>query len=253
MNYNQHHNKILNEGLRYGDLENYVSELFTIDQYKSKMGEDEDVVVIGFRVKDKFPALDLVEFLEKGYEFVLDADMSSGEEYDGQYQVFVEIERTPKLVKQLTEIINGLKHLTKTQNWKFRYQRDSSSQDFNENTLKSNVPMTKEDYKKKLIEIKTADLREFFNQGAVGMTLNEHNDLTFKKPFAGDIKTKFIAIGDYEAIKKLIPGSLNLSETAQSQVLFLNKFLGNYDINKIGDKFLIRNDKQAVIIEKRIW
>jgi hypothetical protein len=36
--------------------------------------------------------MDLVEFIEKGYKFILDADMSAGEENDGQYQVFVEME-----------------------------------------------------------------------------------------------------------------------------------------------------------------
>lgn len=246
-------NKQINEGLRYGDLENYVSDLFTIDQYKSKMGEDEDVTVIGFRVKDKYPALDLVEFIEKGFNFVLDADMSSGEEYDGEYQVFVEIERTPKLVEQLTELLGGLKHLTKNKNWRFRYQRDPSSQEFNEDTVKGNIPLTKEDYAQRVLKIKNQDVQEFFDQGAVDITLNEHNEITFKRPFAGDVKAKFIAIGPYDAVKELIPGSLNLTETAQSQVLFLNKFLGNYDINKIGDKFLIRNKDQAIIIEKRTW
>lgn len=58
------------------------------------MGKDEDVVVISFKVKDKFPAIDLMEFIEKGYTFVLDADMSSGEERDGTYSVFVELERS---------------------------------------------------------------------------------------------------------------------------------------------------------------
>jgi len=56
----------LNEGLRYGDLENYVSEVFTVDQYRSKMGEDSDVIVLGFRVREKNPAIDMMEFIEKG-------------------------------------------------------------------------------------------------------------------------------------------------------------------------------------------
>ena len=67
------------EGLRAGDLKDMVSNRVTIDQYKSKMGEDKSIVVLAFKVKDKFPAIDLMEFIEKGYNFVLDADMSSGE------------------------------------------------------------------------------------------------------------------------------------------------------------------------------
>jgi hypothetical protein len=85
-------NQQLNEGLRSGDLRNYVSEVFTVDRYSSKMGEDQDIVVLGFRVREKNPAIDMMEFIEKGYPFILDADISAGEENDGQYQVFVEIE-----------------------------------------------------------------------------------------------------------------------------------------------------------------
>ena len=57
-------NNILTEGLRREDLKDFVSEVFTVDHYKSKMGEDRDVVVIGFRVKEKYPAIDLMEFIE---------------------------------------------------------------------------------------------------------------------------------------------------------------------------------------------
>jgi hypothetical protein len=60
----------LNEGLRSGDLESYVSELFTVDQYRSKMGEDKDVIVLGFRVREKNPAIDMMEFIERGYDFI---------------------------------------------------------------------------------------------------------------------------------------------------------------------------------------
>ena len=63
--------KNLKEGLRSGDLDRYVSELFTIDQYKSKMGEDKDIIVLSFKVKEKHPAIDLMEFIEKGFTMPL--------------------------------------------------------------------------------------------------------------------------------------------------------------------------------------
>lgn len=252
-NQNQYNNRKIFEGLRYGDLENYVSELFTIDKYKSKMGDDKDVVVIGFKVKEKYPALDLVEFVEKGFDFILDADISAGEEYDGKYQVFVEIERTPALTEQLKNIISGLGHLTKNNNWKFKYQKDSNIIEFNEDNIKSAIPMTQQDYEKKILEFKNQDIQEFFNQGAVETELNELNELTFKRPYAQDVVTKFVSIGNYDDVKKTLPGALDLTENSQSQIFFLNKYLGNYEINKIGDKFLVRNNDKAIVIEKKIW
>ena len=149
----QHHPQ-LNEGLRSGDLKNYVSEVFTVDRYSSKMGEDSDVVVLGVRVREKNPAIDMMEFIEKGYPFILDADISAGEENDGQYQVFVEIERTPNLTEQLTDLLKGIGQLCDCRNWKFRYQKANQSVEFNEDSITKNIPLTKEDYTAKVLSIK---------------------------------------------------------------------------------------------------
>lgn len=243
----------LNEGLRSGDLKNYVSEVFTVDRYSSKMGEDSDVVVLGFRVREKNPAIDMMEFIEKGYPFILDADISAGEENDGQYQVFVEIERTLDLTEQLTDLLNGIGQLCDCRDWKFRYQKADQSVEFNEDSITKNIPLTKEDYYAKVLSIKESDIKQFFNQGATNVTIDETNMLTFKRPYAGDIQAKFIAIGDYDIVKNTVPGKLSLDEASQSQMFFLAKYLGNYDINKIGNKFLIRNESKAIVIEKDRW
>jgi len=243
----------LNEGLRPGDLKEFVSELFTVDQYRSKMGEDRDVVVLGFRVKEKYPAIDLVEFLEKGYPYILDADMSSGEEHDGQYQVFVELERTTKLPGQLKHLLNGVSQLTDCYDWRFRYQKADHSVPFDEQAVMETIPLTKEDYDNRIMEIKHGDISNFFNQGVAEVALEADNTLTFSKPYAGDLTAKFISIGDYDDVKDTVPGALSLDESSQSEVTYLNKYLGNYDINKIGNKFLIRNGNKAVVIEKGRW
>jgi hypothetical protein len=247
------HRQLLNENLRSGDLKNYVSEVFTVDLFRSKMGEDSEIVVLGFQVKDKFPAVDLMEFIERGYKFILDADMSAGEELDGSYHVFVEIERSPQLVEQLNELLYGLGQLCDCRSWDFRYQKNSRKIQFSRENIQENIPLTKQDYERKILEIKNQDVQEFFDQGSVEVSLDEDNILKFKRPFAEDVRAKFVAIGDYEAVSKLVPGPLSLDENSQGQIFFLNKFLGNYDIDKIGNKFLIKNQDQAILIEKDRW
>ena len=243
----------INEGLRSGDLKEFVNELFTVDQYRSKMGEDRDIVVLGFRVKEKYPAIDLVEFIEKGYPFILDADMSSGEEHDGQYQVFVELERTPKLPGQLKHLLSGVSQLTDCYDWRFRYQQADHSVPFDEQAVMETIPLTQEDYDRRIMEMKHSDVSEFFDQGVAEVALESDNTMTFSKPYAGDLTAKFISIGNYNDVKDTVPGALSLDESSQSEVTFLNKYLGNYDINKIGNKFLIRNGNRAVVIEKGRW
>jgi hypothetical protein len=243
----------LAEGLARGDLTDFVSNLFSVDRYTSKMGEDRDVVVLGFRVKEKFPATDLMEFIEKGYPYILDADMSTGEEHDGQYQVFVEMERTESFPKNLKNLLTGISQLTGNYDWRFRYQKSPNSVEFDEQSILEHIPVTADQYDQKITEIKNSDVQEFFDQGSVEVALESDNTLTFSKPYSGDINAKFISIGTYEDVKNTVPGALSLDESSQSQTLFLNKYLGNYDINKIGDKFLIRNGNRAVVIEKYRW
>ena len=101
--------------------------------------------------------------------------------------------------------------------------------------------------------VKETDIKGLFVHGATDVELDENNLLTFKRPYAGDIQAKFIAIGDYDVVKDIVPGRLSLDEASQSQMFFLAKYLGNYEFNKIGNKFLIRNGSKAIVIEKDRW
>ena len=244
----------LTEGLRSSDLKDFVNPVFTVDRFKSKMGEDSDIVVLGFRVTEKYPAIDLMEFIEKGYNFILDADISAGEETDGQYQVFVEMERTTKLPGQMRELLSGLSQLCDCYDWKFRYQRSNGAIPFSEEKVMEHIPTTADAYKNKILEIKNQEVGKFFNQGAIdGVSLEEDGSMTFIKPFFGNLKMKYVAMGRYDEIKNLVPGALSLDENSQSQVYFLQKYLGNYDIDKIGDKFLVRNGNKGMIVQKDSW
>ena len=101
------------EGLESGDLQRIIHPELHIDEFKSKLGDDEDVVVVSFKLNSKEPANDLVAFVEKGYEWVLDADVSAGEMEDGSYIVFVEIDRNEECIKNILDLMDDLMNLTK--------------------------------------------------------------------------------------------------------------------------------------------
>ena len=56
--------------IQNNDLEDLISSVVSIDQYKSKIGKDENVVVIAFDIKDSDPAKDLSQFIETGHECI---------------------------------------------------------------------------------------------------------------------------------------------------------------------------------------
>lgn len=248
------HQPKLFEGLRANDLDGLISPKFTVDQYKSKMGNDEDVAVIAFKVKDKFPAIDLMEFIEKGYSAVLDADMSTGEEKDGQYRVFVEFKRDRKLPEELDKLIKGISQLCKYDAWRFRFYKDADSHEFTKESIEKFIPLTAEDYKERIKKRTIDDIKEILNQGATDVKdIDESLNVTISKPYAGDLKFRLDAIGSYNELSSYLGGGLQLDESSNSQLLYLEKYLGNYEINKIDNKFLIRNKDKAIIISKDSW
>lgn len=140
-----------NENLEMGDLKRLVHTELHIDEYQSKMGDDADVCVISFKVAGKEPSADLVSFIEKGYDFVLDADVSSGEKEGGDYLVFVELSRSKEIVSQILAIMNDVMNLTdqSLDEWRVRYHKSSKDYELTSDSLTSIVPQSPKAYEKK--------------------------------------------------------------------------------------------------------
>lgn len=154
-NSNQPRNKRqLSEGLEKGDLARLVTPVLHIDEFKSKMGADEDIVVLSFIVNGKAPAQDLMNFVERGYEYILDSDVSSGELDDGQYVLFIEMEREPETAEQIIKMMKDIMNLTdqKLSEWKFKYRDSNKEHSLTQDGLEAVVPFTAEAYEAKFPE-----------------------------------------------------------------------------------------------------
>ena len=89
-------------------------------------------------------------FVEKGYEWVIDADVSSGEMDDGDYIVFVEAEREDTLPKNIISMMKDVMNLTgqELSQWRVRYQHNGKDHDLTEDNLAKIIPLTPKDYQK---------------------------------------------------------------------------------------------------------
>ncbi len=241
--------KILNEGLKAKDLEGFVQNTFLIDTYKSKMGEDRNVAVLSFRVKDRLPALDLMEFIERGYGFVLDADISTGEESDGKYSVFVEIERNRRLPENINEIIEGVSKLTNIDDWRFRYHKQWEGKEFSLENITEAVPTSPESYDAFLQETKVTTVKTFLDNSLYDDIIIENNVLTLYRPFTDGMSFELKAIGDYKKIMGIVNSDIKLDEQAMAEVVYLNKIFGDYEIIKLGENFMIKKQDQALLIK----
>ena len=126
--YNKTHNqeqpvRHLHEGLQYRDLDGLMKPTVHVDEFSSKMGDDADIIVLSFFVRDKAAAKDLVSWFEKGYDFVLDADRSPGEIKPNRYLVYVEMRRRSAAPGNITEMLSDLETLTEynASDWQWHY------------------------------------------------------------------------------------------------------------------------------------
>ena len=213
------------------------------------MGEDKDIVVLSFSVKSQEPANDLMNFLEKGYPFVLDADVTSGEQPDGTYKVFVEMERGRDIPQQITEIVDGVKKLADLDELKFRYYKSFDSMNANEQNISETVPLDVEGYEIRVNENNLNNYKNFFTKSYLDSIEVLQDNITFKKVYAEPLKFKIDNFGKLEDINKQITEKFNVDSFPE--IIYLTKYLGDYNISIYGTQYLIENAGYTLVLSKQ--
>jgi hypothetical protein len=238
-------------GLLKSDLGHLVDTIIEIDSYKSKMGEDSDIVTLAFSVHGNEPAKDLENFIEKGYPFVLDADVTSGEQSDGTYKVFVEIERDNQAGENIMELANGVENLSGVKDLRFRYHKEFRSQGLTQEALEEVMPLDPDLYgvdQKGMNEDILNNYKDFFNKSFVESIAMTGNKITIKKKYADPVQFKFVDFGPTVQTIKNIKESFNADDFAE--IIFLSKYIGDYNITKYGNKLTFDNSGSTLVLER---
>jgi len=143
----------INESFEVNDLKLVLEPTLHIDEYQSKIGRDYDIIVVSFFLRDKQAAIDLVNFFEIGYEFILDADISSSEIDAGSFVVFVELMRRYRAVDQIFKLVDDLKAASgyKRKDWKFKYINEEGYHPLTVENIKEFIPLSPRAYKDNVI------------------------------------------------------------------------------------------------------
>jgi hypothetical protein len=145
----QPHRQSLLEGLGYKDLEGILKPTIHIDEFSSKMGDDDDIIVLSFFTRDRGAAKDLMNWFEKGYDFVLDADQSPGEIKPNRYLVYVEMRRRRAAPEQINELLGDLGTLTEfdPEDWTMVYKEKSHP--WSQEEFARLVPLSPREYRER--------------------------------------------------------------------------------------------------------
>jgi len=241
----------LQENLKAKDLRNFVKKVFEIDSFKSKIGDDENTVVLSFTVNQAEPADDLENFIEMGYSFVLDADVSPGETDDGTYKVFVELERSRHVAEQIIEILDGLTKITGIDTWRFRYFKGFKSQEATEENLAATVPADKESYNIATERFQLENFSNFFKDSYADTIQLIDESITFQRIYKDPVTFEVLNSGSRQDVYDQTPGAIMLESNSIAEAIYLTKFIGNYNITKIGDAFIFENSGWAVALKRK--
>lgn len=244
--------KQINENLHKSDLIDLVKKVFEIDSYKSKIGDDEEIIVLSFTVTSEGPAKDLENFIEMGYSFVLDADTSVGETIDGTYKVFVEIERNRNAISHILKLLDGICKLTDIPTMRFRYFKSFTSYAATEENLTKIVPLDKDAYETATKTHMLENFANFFSSSYLDNIDLLEESIVFKKAWAQPIEFKIIQSGPKEKIYESVKGPILLNSKDMAEVMFLTKYIGNYNITKINNLYVFENKNHAILLEKLI-
>jgi hypothetical protein len=231
-------------GLLKSDLGHLVDKIIEIDSYKSKMGEDSDIVTLAFSVHGQEPAKDLENFIEKGYPFVLDADVTSGEQSDGTYKVFVEIERNKDIPSNILEIADGVSKLADLEKMKFRYYKNFKSRDLDEENLSASIPVDKEGYEIAINETQYENYKNFFTKSYAESIDMLGETLIIKNTYAQPLRFHVTDFGKDTQLDETI----NMKD--MGEVIFLSKALGDYNITKFGDTIVLTNEGYSLHLKR---
>ena len=111
---------IISERISKGQLRNMINDVVSIDQYKSKIDEDRNIVVLAFEVMNENAADDLSNFIETGAYDVEDTEVSASTNVEGNYMVYSEMRRGQKLHETLRKVLEDVSKLSEIENWKFK-------------------------------------------------------------------------------------------------------------------------------------
>ena len=232
---------MLTEGLREKDLEYLVSNYVSIDQYTSKL--DDDNITVAFFINEKDAAEDLRDFIEKVFYIeIRDIEISDSLTNDNKYILFVEFERNINFPKILLDMISSVTNVTNNKDWKFKTFGMNDKADLTIENIKNNVRLSKirsninndeEELKSKEKSIENTENKKVEESFKINI-----NDRGWKRTYLPE------GYVSQEEFNKLINESETLNSRDPSELYLIENQYPEYEvITTDANVFLIKGDK----------
>lgn len=109
---------MISENIKKNELEGMILPVVSIDEFEPKSGTENEVIVIAFYCKEFNVSKDLRDFLEKTIIRTLDIDLSNNCDENGNYLVFVELQRKKNSIQEILDLTKEVNRLSPYKEWK---------------------------------------------------------------------------------------------------------------------------------------
>ena len=244
----------VNEGLKAGDLEGVVNKRFSVDQFKSKMGDDKNIMVLAFTVDGLAPAKDLERFAETGYKEVLDADATPGTLADGKHKLFIELARVENVDQHIFKFLEDLKKLTNIEIFEFTYHKRDVPFEASAKNLADVLPLTPIAYTQKINSLRLGEVKDYFDKFNMMEFKLDNNVMSVKKTGTNEsLKFNLHAFGNTQMLLKEVK-AFSIDQSSMAECLQLTKYFGPYQITKTTeDRFIFSKEGESALLSKCGW
>jgi len=151
------------------------------------------------------------------------------------------------LAEHIQDLTYGIRKLTGISDWKFKYHKSDIVQEATTELLASTVPSTPILYDQLLHSQKVESVKHFFNKTLMDNLTIDNNIITIHKPFGQQVQLRWLENDDVQSV---LEGAASLDTSAMSEIFWLTKVLGDYNINKYQDKFVFTNGNETMLLSR---
>lgn len=220
-----------------GDLDGILLDLVSIDQYQSKLSDDNIVVAFTFKILEA--ANDVREFLDRGEFGILDTEVIMTADLTNNYMLLIEFNRDKKFLHYILKVCKYLINLSDVKKFKFISYLGTEYVTLNRSNLIKYVRLIKVDK----AEILTKKMIFYFFNKNVKFDKNA----VIVPCYAGKLRLKYIGRTTEELVESFVKVN-NIDLLDQEKVAPI--FIGDqYHIINLGKYIAIKNnDTDAMLM-----
>ena len=119
-----------------------------------------------------------------------------------------------------------------------------------EENFQKNIPSDPDDYGIKIQNVAMESYQNFFNKSFLESVYMQDDVVTIKKIHGDPLKFKFIDIGEKDAILDSINETISVDDNNFAEIIYLSKYLGDYNITKFGNKLTFENKNKVLVLTR---